>query len=380
MLRSLLSGLTACVLLYACQPASSPTVVAPPTDTTIPIYVGTYTQALGHVNGRATGIYTCRFDTVSGTLSIADSCTDIANPSFVCVSPDKQYLYAVGENGGSPAQPYGSVAAYRIGAKGHLSKINERPSYGVAPCHVSTDRTGKWVFIANYGTGNIASYQVLPDGSLSDSLYMRRHPGQHPWAHQVLPSPDNTLLYAADKGADRLFLYQMQETGVLRPQSEVPFKAGTGPRHLDFSPVHPGQFAVIGELSCSVLTFQRDAGSGKITLLDSLSTLPAGYTAKNTCADIHYHPNGQFLYGSNRGHNSIAVFKVLADGRLQAIGHVPSGGTIPRNFLITSDGKWMLTANQNSSTVQAYRIDPATGIPTPSGQAVRVPTPVCLKQ
>jgi 6-phosphogluconolactonase len=376
------SILLACIV--ACtQPTTTPTT--PPKtakDPNVLIFAGTYTQRLGHVDGRATGIYTCLFDTVAGTLTVIDSATDIANPSFLTISPDKKYLYAVAENGGSAAQPYGSIAAYQIGEKGKLSKINEVSSYGVAPCHVSTDHTGKWVFVANYGTGNILSYGVQPNGGLSDSLYMHQHPGAHPWAHQVVASPDNTLLYAVDKGVDRIFVYDIAEKGIPKLKTadkQVATAKGAGPRHLDFSPADPTQFAVIYELGNKIATYRRDAATGTIVCTDSMSTLSADFKASNTGADIHYHPNGRFIYGSNRGHNSIAVFQVAPDGRLTSLGQVASGGSTPRNFMITPDGKWLLAANQNSSTVQVYTIDQQTGMPTPTGAPYRVPTPVCLK-
>jgi len=359
--------------LFSCSQPITP-------DYTTLIFVGTYTKKLGHVDGQATGIYTCAFNIMTGVLTVIDSVTDIENPSFLTISPDKKYLYAVAENGGSAAQPFGSVAAYRVGEKGKLTKINAVSSYGVAPCHVSTDRSGKWVFVANYGTGNVLSYRIQPDGGLSDSLCMHRHPGTHPWAHQVVASPDNTLLYAMDKGSDHIFLYDIQQNGTLKPKQSVATAPGAGPRHLDFCPTDPTHFATINELNNSVTTYRYSSATGDVTRLDSLTTLPPGFTGTNTGADIHYHPNGRFLYGSNRGHHSIAMFQVTSYGKLSALGQVSSSGQTPRNFMITADGKWMLAANQNSSNVQVYRIDAATGMLSTAGKPYRVPTPVCLKQ
>lgn len=358
---------------------SSPTTPPPPAqDHSLLVFVGTYTQKLGHVNGKATGIYTAKLDTVTGSFSVIDSVTDISNPSFVTLSPDKKLLFAVGENGGKPEQPYGQVAAYRVGNGGKLTKINEVPSYGVAPCHVSTDRAGKYVFVANYVTGNVVSYAIQPNGGLSDSLSMHRHPGKEPWAHQTYPSPDNTILYAVDKGADGVFTYAIGPDGKLTPITKIPTQKGAGPRHLDFNPKNPREFAVIGENNSTITLYRLDE-QGKAMALDSVSTLPGDFKGQNTCADIHYHPNGNFIYGSNRGHNSIVVLQNNLDGRLLVKGHVPSGGEIPRNFMITPDGKWMVTANQNSSTVQVYTIDAATGMPVAKGNPVPVATPVCLK-
>jgi 6-phosphogluconolactonase len=356
--------------------SSSPAVT---TDERPLIFVGTYTQKLGHVDGKATGIYTCRLDTATGTLQIVQTAADIDNPSFVALSPNKKILYAVGENGGKPEQPFGSVAAYRVEPDGKLLKINELPSYGVAPCHVSTDATGRFVFVANYVTGNVLSYGTRPDGGLTDTLAMRQHPGAHPWAHQVRTSPDNRLLWAVDKGADQVFTYDLGADGRLRPAGSLTLEAESGPRHLDFCPADRSLVAVINELSCTILTFRRDSAGRFGSLAPAVSTLPADFSGANTCADLHFHPNGRFLYGSNRGHNSIAVFAVApATGQLAPIEHVPTGGEVPRNFLITADGKWLLVANQNSSTVTAFRIDAATGRLTPTSTPSPIPTPVCL--
>jgi 6-phosphogluconolactonase len=343
------------------------------------VFVGTYTEKLGHVDGKASGIYTCRFDPNTGALAIVDSATNLANPSFVCLSPDKKHLYAVGENGGKPEQPFGSVAAYSVAENGKLLKINEVPSYGVAPCHISTDRSGKFVFVANYVTGNVLSYAIKADGSLSDSLCQRQHPGQQPWAHQVLPSPDNTLLWEVDKGDDHVFVEKIGADGRLTPVGSLATAQGAGPRHLDFHPADPTLVAVINEVNSTVLIFRYDSKTNVFTHLDSLSTLPADFKNNNSCADIHFHPNGRFLYGSNRGHDSIVVYAIdPASGKLTVVDYVPCGGAVPRNFLITNDGKWLLVAHQNSGTVAAFRIDGGTGKLTP-GPVSKVPTPVCLK-
>lgn len=344
------------------------------------VFIGTYTQKLGHVDGKASGIYVCRLDTTSGVLTVVDSVTDLVNPSFLTLSPNKTRLYAVGENGGKPDQPFGSVAAYRVSPEGKLLKINEVPSYGVAPCHISMDLLGLFVFVANYASGNVLSYGIRPDGSLTDSLCCRQHPGEHPWAHQVLTSPDNLLLWAVDKGADQVFAYELDTIGGLAQLAVLPLPKGTGPRHLDFCPADPTLMAVINELSSSVLTFRFDPQTKQFARLDSLSTLPTGFSEKNTCADLHFHPNGRFLYGSNRGHDSIVIYEVdPSNGRLTLIGHQAAGGATPRNFMLTPDGNWMLVAHQNSSTVAAFRIDAATGRLTPAGPPSRVATPVCLK-
>lgn len=367
--------LPALLFLAAC---SSPKT--PETDTRPLVFVGTYTQDLGFVQGKAAGLYTCRLDTLSGALTIVDTATGINNPSFLTISPDKKYLYAVAENGGKPEAPYGSVVAYRIEAEGHLKKLNEVPSYGVAPCHISTDASGRYVLIANYVTGNVLSYGVKPDGSLTDSLSLDQHPGKQPWAHMIIPTPFGPeRVLAVDKGDDQVFLYRLAE-GRLQRLDSLHLSPGAGPRHFDFHPQDKTLGFVINENSCSIASVRFNADGLQPQVLDSLSTLPAGFQEKNTCADLHVHPNGRFVYGSNRGHNSIAIFGVdPASGKLTALGHCPTQGALPRNFMLSPDGKLLLVANQNSGNVVAFRIDPATGALSPTGANSAVPTPVCLK-
>ena len=343
------------------------------------IFVGTYTQKLGHVDGKATGIYTCRFDATTGDLTVIDSMTNIVNPSFLTISPDKKYVYAVGENGGKPEKPFGEVVAYKITEGGKLLKINELPSYGVAPCHISTDRNGKFVFVANYATGNVVSYGVRADGGLTDSISMVQHTGKSPWAHNIQPSVDNKNVFAVDKGADKIFVYNLSENGKLSLQNSISTAPNAGSRHMDFNPKNPLQFVAINENSSAMGSYSYDDKTLKINLLDSVSTLPKDFKGNNSCADVHFHPNGKFVYGTNRGHNSLVIYNFdAATGKLTVVGHTPTQGAIPRNFLISPDGKWLLVANQNSNTVVSFKIDAETGLLT-AGKTSVVMTPVCLK-
>jgi 6-phosphogluconolactonase len=335
------------------------------------VFVGTYTQNLGFVNGKATGIYTCRMDTSNGALTVIDSTQDIENPSFLTISPDKKYLYAVSEM----PKNNGAVCAYKIENNGKLLKINDVSSYGTAPCHVSMDKTGKYVFIANYATGNVASYGVKADGGLTDSLSMQRDSGEQAWAHQILTLPNQKSVWVVDKGLDKIFTYDLNEKGQLTSRKSIATAKGAGPRHLALTP--NGKFAyVINELNSTINAYNFNA---ELIENQVISTLPEGFTASNTTAEIAVHPNGQFVYGSNRGHNSIAIFKIEPHtGKLTSIGHEPTQGAIPRNFMITPDGKLLLVANQNSDNVVAFSIDGATGLLKPTGQKSRVMTPVCL--
>jgi 6-phosphogluconolactonase len=341
-------------------------------------FVGTYTQNLGFVDGKASGIYTCTFDPATGAVAIVDSTVGVDNPSFLAYKDG--LLLAVGENGGKPQQPYGTVTAYQV-KQDKLLKINDMPTYGIAPCHVSIDPLKRFAYVANYVTGNVVSYAITdPTGRLSDSICVRRHTGKSPYAHQVRSDPrDPNLLWAVDKGADGVFAYRVSQNGVLTLQNTLRHAAGDGPRHLDFSTRSAGLMAVVNELSCTVRTYCQGT-NGQATVLETgVSTLPPDFKEKNTCADIHFHPTLPVLYASNRGHNSIAVFSVEeATGRLQLLETISTRGDKPRNFTISLDGRWLLAANQDSSDISTYKIDSATGRLTPVGTPARVPTPVCL--
>jgi 6-phosphogluconolactonase len=336
------------------------------------VFAGTYTQNLGFVNGKAHGIYTCRLDTLNGALTVIDSTHDIENPSFLTISPDKKYLYAVSEM----PMDFGAVYAYKIGDKGKLLTINSVSSYGTAPCHISMDKLGKFVFVANYATGNVTSYGVKADGGLTDSLSMQRDGGEQAWAHEILTQPNQKAVWVVDKGADKVFTYDLNEKGQLTARKSIATVKNAGPRHLALTP--NGKFAyVINEINSTInaYTYQTE-----LIEIQTISTLPEGFKEANTTAEIAVHPNGQFVYGSNRGHNSIAIFKIEPNtGKLNLVGHEPTQGAIPRNFMITPNGKLLLVANQNSDNVVAFSIDGATGLLKPTGQKSQILTPVCLQ-
>jgi 6-phosphogluconolactonase len=340
-------------------------------------FVGTYTEKLGHVDGKGEGIYSCTLDD-DGKIEIIHTAKGIANPSFVTVSPDKKYLYAVAENGGKPEQPFGSVVAYKINTDYSLLKINEVASYGVAPCHVSVDDKQRFVFVANYATGNIVSYKILENGALSDSIGTRQHVSSpqnsgagKAWAHQVVPIGND--LFSADKGGDRIYGYHIEANGSLTEFQQVNTANGAGTRHLAFGK----HLYAINENNSTIDVFNLNQ-SIQTPNSQTISTLPQGFSGKNYCADIHISPNGKFVYGSNRGHNSIAIFSVSeTTGQLTLVGHESTRGEIPRNFMITPDGKKMLVANQNSSTIVVFDIDEKSGKLTFQASSA-VPTPVCL--
>ena len=370
--------LAAIILLISCglQAQNKPLMKKSPNTSLV--FVGTYTKNMGWVDGKARGIYTCRMDNATGELTVIDSTTDIQNPSFLTISPNKKYLYAVAENGGDALARFGSVVSYKITEGGKLLKINEMPSYGAAPCHISTDKKGAFVFVANYSTGTIASYKVKADGGLTDSICMRRDEGEKPLAHQIFESPSGNAVFVVDKGADKIFTYAKSADGKLTLKNSVATAIGEGPRHFDLSPNHKFGY-VINELGSTINAYAFDKATNGLKELQSISTLPSDFKGQNTTAEIFVHPNGRFVYGSNRGHNSIAIFKIKTDGTLEFVAYQPTQGKTPRNFMISPNGKLLLVANQNSDNVEAFSIDTQTGKLTPTGKNNVIMTPVCLK-
>ena len=346
----------------------------------VTVFVGTYT------NAQSKGIYSLQFDEASGKLSAPTLSAESESPSFLTMHPTGRYLYAANEHPSGPANAPGTVSAFAVdGTK--LKLINIVSSRGAGPCHVAVDRTGNWLFAANYAGGSIAAFPIHTNGGLGEASSFFQHtltsvePRQkEPHAHMVVLSPDNRFLLVADLGGDRVFVYRFDErSGKLtlnNPPSGI-LPPGSGPRHIAFS--RDGKLLyVLSELKDTVTTFRWDAGKGTLQSTGTLSALPAGYTGPKSGAEIAVHPNGKFLYTSNRGHDSIAMFSIAADGKLTASGHEPTRGKTPRNFAIDPTGKFLLAANQDSSTIGVFRIDETTGKLTPSGDPVAVPTPVSI--
>jgi 6-phosphogluconolactonase len=351
------------------------------------MYVGTYTRA------PSKGIYAYRFRTATGEvtpLAAEGLAAETENPSFLAVHPNQRFLYAVNEISRYEGADAGSVSAFAIDrATGALTLLNRVSSRGGGPCHLSIDRSGKWLFVANYGGGSVAAFPVENDGKLGEASAFFQHAGSSvnkarqsgPHGHAVVVSPDNRFVLAADLGLDRVFAYRLDpKAGGLVPGSP-PFSAvppGSGPRHLEIRP--DGKFAyVLNEMLSSVGAYRYHAGRGTLDPVQTVSTLPDGFTAENSGAEIAVHPNAKFVYTSNRGHDSIAVFRSdRAKGTLTAAGHVSTQGKTPRNFAIDPSGRFLVAANQNSGTLVIFRIDQQTGALTPTGSTVQVPSPVCV--
>jgi 6-phosphogluconolactonase len=348
-------------------------------------YVGTYTATTS-----SKGIYALRFDAEKGQLTSLGVAAETADPSFLAVHPNGKYLYAVNEistfNGGSG----GAVSAFSISAKtGALKFLNQVPTRGAGPCHVSVDKSGAYVLVANYDGGSIASFAVHEDGSLGTASGFVQHSGsgpnkqrqEGPHAHWIGTSPDNRFALAVDLGLDQVIVYGFDSSkGIFKPvlSGFAKVKPGAGPRHLAFHP--NGKFAyVLSEMDSSVTVFSYQAKNGAFSSLQTISALPKEYAGRKEAAEIAVDPSGKFLYTSNRGHDSIAIFEINpAKGTLKSLGQVLSGGQTPRHFAIDPTGTFLLAENQESNNIVVFHIDPATGNLTPTGQTIEVPSPVCI--
>lgn len=354
-------------------------------------YIGTFTRMPPHPRGAAEGVHVLRLDPAAGAFTHVQTLAGVDSPSFLALHPSGRFLYAVNAVPEHDGRPGGAVSAVAIDpATGGLTLLNHQPSHGAGPCHVSVDRAGRWVFVANYGGGSIAMLPIADDGRLGPATDAVQHRGssvdprrqEGPHAHSINLDPSGRFALVADLGLDMVLVYRIdRERGRLAPNDPpgVRTKPGAGPRHLDFHP--NGRWVyVINELDSTLGAYAYEAERGVLTELHTLPTLPEGFAGVNSCADVHVHPSGRFVYGSNRGHDSIAVFEIdQAGGRLTARGHVSTGGATPRNFAIDPGGRFMYVANQDSDTIVTFSIDPDDGALTPSGPVVAVRTPVCVR-
>lgn len=344
-------------------------------------FVGTYTRKEGHVNGKAEGIYLVEQSDSAGHLVNPKTIARVVNPSFLKVSPDKQYLYAVSEISA------GLIYTYKITESDSLVFINKLPTGAKSPCHISTDSQGEFIFVANYVGGIVKMYQKRDNGALAtvDELQLtgsgphKQQEGSHP--HSVILSKDDKYVFVIDKGSDKIWSFILDRENKKLIPNKVPFSRttpGAGPRHLVFNEKNSHAY-VINELNNTITTLAYDSGRGTLTSIQSMSSLPENYRGKNSCADIHIHPSGKFLYGSNRGHNSIVAFSIAASGKLKPIGHTFTGGQVPRNFAIDKTGNYIYVANQNSDNIVQLNVDPLTGQLSASKLKTEVMTPVCIE-
>lgn len=360
------------------------------------VYVGTYTESIrfgtGELfQGRGEGIHLYRMDPASGELLPAGVAKGVKNPSYLCLDPTRRFLYAVNELKVHEEGEGGSVSAFSVNpSTGEPSLLNRQPTGGTDPCYVTTDNSGRHLMVANYSSGSVSVYPVLEDGSLAAASDFVQHEGSSvdpgrqngPHAHSSVFDAANRFVHVCDLGTDRVVTYRFHaDSGRLeRKETEsAQMKAGAGPRHLLFSA--DGRFAyVVNELDSTVTLCAHEEASGKLTPLESTSTLPADFRGENSCADLNMHPSGLFLYASNRGHDSIAIFgRDVASGRLTPVGYESTRGSTPRSFAIDPNGNILLVANQAGDNIVPFRIDTNSGRLQATGREVSIGTPVCVK-
>ncbi|HWA09782.1 MAG TPA: lactonase family protein [Opitutaceae bacterium] len=359
----------------------------PAAASSLPVFLGTYTKSGGR------GIYRVTFDGRTGALGQPEAAADSANPTFLALHPHGEVLYSIRELGTVDGKPGGAVSAYRIDrATGRLTLLNEQVSGGIGLTHLAADATGRTLIAVSYSGGYVVAFPLAPDGRIGERSTFIAHRGplgpnasrqRQSHAHSVTLSPDNRFAFVADLGMDRVFSYRLDAARSTLTPNDPPFIAitpGAGPRHSKFSP-DGRHFYVLNEIDGSVTACTYDAADGSGIPIQHISTLPAGFVVEDAdrAAEIRIHPSGKFLYASNRGHDSIAVFAVdLASGRLTLVEIAPAGGKAPRNFNLAPDGAWLLCAHQDSNTLVAFRVDAATGRLSRVGAAVEVPMPVCV--
>jgi 6-phosphogluconolactonase len=350
------------------------------------VYIGTFTRG----NTGSKGIYLFDFDSGTGTLSNQQLAAEVANPGFLAIHPNKKFMYSVGEMKGADGKTIGAVNSYSIDAgSGKLTLLNQQASGGGGPCYVSLDPTGKLAFVANYGSGGVAVLPIEADGKLSAASYVDQHHGTGPvaarqagpHAHSFLTDPAGRFAFSPDLGTDKVYIYRVSEEGVVRANdpayASVP--PGCGPRHMTFSP--NGKFAYVAdEVSSAVTVFAYDANKGALAELQTISTLPENYSGPlNTAAELHVHPNGKFLYASNRGHDSIAIYSIGEDGKLTFIGYEREQIKVPRNFNIDPSAKCMIVGNEKGNSLTVFRIDQETGKLTMTQHVEGIGAPVCVR-
>lgn len=347
------------------------------------VFFGTYTGT------KSKGIYVSRFDDRTGILSAPGLAAEMKSPSFLTLHPNGRMLYAVGEATSIGENRQGGVTAFNIEPHtGRLTVLNTQASGGAGPCHLTLDVKHGLLFTANYGSGSVGALPIRADGALDALVSVAQHTGssvnprrqEGPHAHCVNLDPARRFLLVCDLGLDKVMVYRLGKGAAALTPNDPPFAVvapGAGPRHLAFQP--NGRFVhVLNELNSTVTTFAYNARHGTLQEGQTISTLPAGFTGSTTCAEIEVHPSGKFVYASNRGHDSIAVFAAdRRTGLLSPVEHESTQGKTPRHFTLDPSGRWLLAGNQGSDNVVVFRVDSKTGALEPTGQTVEVPSPVC---
>lgn len=337
------------------------------------------------------GLFAVELDRSTGAMKVLSSVGGMRNPIFHVLSPDEEYLYVACDTPGPDGKLRGAVASFRIDpATCALTKINEQPAHGKVPCHMSIDATGKMLLVANYSSGNVATYPLGDDGAIGIAGTVVNHEGSGPrknrqdraYAHSITVDPGNQFAFACDLGADMVFAYKLRPTEgtmAVHAAGNIATPAGAGPRHMAFHP--NGKHAyVITELDNTVLVYNYDSTKGVLKQTQVISTLPGDFKDTSYCADLHCSPDGKYLYGSNRGHDSLAIYAIdQSKGTLTPVGFEPTGGKFPRGFNIDPTGEVVLAANQNSDSVFSFHVNASTGLLNRTGHELKLPTPVCVQ-
>ena len=344
------------------------------------------------------GIRVAEFDSENGTLTEPQEAISLAGAGFLAVHPKLPIVYATCKIKGE-GKASGGLAALKMGEDGSLDLMNEVSTMGSGPCHVSLDETGKVAFAANYGSGSVASFQITPDGSLSPAVSAIQHEGSSvhsrqkgPHAHYFGVGPQNQYAYSPDLGLDKVLIYRFDpESAKLTAAGAGLLEAGAGPRHMKFS--KDGQFAfVLNELSLTVTSFAYDKEDGSLTSIGSVPVMPAEEDRERvTCAEILVHPNGRFVYTSQRdlrtgsdkdienlGRNSISVFSINEDGTLEHVQTISAGVKVPRNFAFDPSGKWVLVGGQRSNDIRIFAVDGESGKLSSHGEPISCPGAICF--
>jgi 6-phosphogluconolactonase len=355
------------------------------------LYIGTYTEAEPGKPGRTEGIFTCTLDQQTGQMEIIAATGGIENPSYLAIDRKARYLYAISEGYKFQGKPGGGIGAYRIDPiSGALVLLNQQPTYNSLSCYVSLDETGKFAWVSNYEDPSLTVFPIFPDGTVGSARAILPIVGngpnperqEHAHTHCVVLDPQGSYVLAADLGIDRILVFDSQAVyrdGNVPPYSDAATAPGAGPRHIAF---HPNQsyVYVCNELDSTVSGFDYSHSNGTLALRQTVSTLPDGFSETNYPADIHVHPSGRFLYVSNRGHDSIAMYQIdPATLLLTSLGYTSTFGKWPRNFAISPDGNMLIAANQLSDSVFTYFIDSTSGNLSPTGYRLDMPKPVCIQ-
>ncbi|WBL23718.1 lactonase family protein [Zunongwangia sp. HRR-M8] len=343
-------------------------------------FIGTYTKKEGHVDGKADGILSIKQDPETGEIRLEKTLAEVTNPSFVKLTSDNKYLYAVSELGDKDGTS-GFIHSFQVRDNDSLYEVDKVSTEAFAPCHIEIDKTDNFAFVSNYMGGVVVMYRIQQDGSLEKHKQLNMPNSEKSHTHSVSISEDNKHVYICDLGLDKIWIYDLdaeEKTIQKNEQESVSLAKGAGPRHFEFSKDQKFAYSM-NELNSTISVFKVEENGG-LTLLNSVSSIPEDFEEDNSGADIHISPSGDYLYASNRGHNSIAIFKINKEnGEIKQLGFASTNGKTPRNFAISKNGSYLYAANQDSGDIQSYKIDETNGTLDVLGDPVAVPTPVCIE-